>query len=415
MPEKISESKEFGSYQKVGRFNSAEQPFSIAMGHDEELDRNVWIFEGDGAIGRCKGDRKSVKRPCRLRILSEDSEHGNWHVTEAVNGTPMIDLWRHRKRCDWHSVRHNFMELANELGQAITDETLPAELSISQVWIDQTGRIKLVDRPVILDPNSKVVAGGVDRQEDDVHRAANLFNELLRAFTSWHSAPIHVLEFQKEWESRMRAESMGIEPFHWAERELADFADRPSTWRWDDRLGLLSVSFGVELPIYVFTVMATGYLMIIGFSLPAWLIGTITMVLGLTAATLNGFFFEGGVAMKISQVQVCRRRIYEAASRVRCGLRNLFVWAPYVMFFTCIVLVMKIVFASEQPNAPEVVDGLTVSAMGVASDQVSMDIIPVLFGLLISSCTLAVGFIWALCWPARAIPDLIVGTELIRK
>jgi hypothetical protein len=60
---------------------------------------------------------------------------------------PFASLVEDGKRVPWSTLRHWLHDLASELWEATRDETLPAELSLDQIWITAPGRAVLLDRP----------------------------------------------------------------------------------------------------------------------------------------------------------------------------------------------------------------------------------------------------------------------------
>ena len=226
---------------------------------------------------------------------------------------------------------------------------------------------------------------------------------------------MHVIEFQREFEMRVGMDLEGkVDHFQWAERELADFADQPANWNWDDRLGLLAVAFGIESPIYVFFTLVIGVLLASMLSgLGGLGIATLVTLVSSGIVFLMGYFCEGGLAMKFSGVDVCRNALKQKATRFRCGIRNFVVWSPLVLLLACMVVVIKI--AIDEVAAGQAMQGLQVSLDGSTNANVSNAILPPLIAMLPLSLLIFVGFFWALIKPARALPDLVAGTELVRK
>ena len=413
-PIKINQVGQFGTYQTIARYNQESSPVSVYLGRDAELARSVWVFHKDGALGEFSGDRKSLTRPCRLRVLSEGSENGRrWQVTEAVQGGPLVDIITALSNCSWESVRPCFLELITELDHAIDDQTLPQQLSLNQVWTNHSGHLKLLDRPLTL-PSQKML-GKVHSNPDPAKRAADLFSELLAVYSEQHSVPIHVIEFRNEFEARSRVAGPGEkEHFAWAARQLAEFADRPSNWNWDDRLGLLAVAFGSEFPIYAASVFMVGFLMI-SLSVPSPLqLGVVTFAAVAALAFAMGFVLNGGLAMKLSGIQVCRRRTNLTASRFRCGIRNLVAWILFIDLLVSLLVVIQIsLFSVEAGDA--VVDALGKSIVISGNSVGAAKSVFLLLGTLPALFLIFFGVVWALISPPRGLPDLVAGTKLIRK
>ncbi len=414
-PVKIRDFGQFGAYKTVARYNKPDQPLSVYLGRDAELERNVWVFHRDGALGEFEGDRKSVTRPNRLRLIMEGTDNDGWQVTEAVQGCPLLDIILKRKSCSWESIRHGFLELANELDYAIADQTLPKALSIDQIWIAQSGHIKLLDRSFELSESQQSSALRVHSNSDPMKRACDLFKDLLAVYSARHPVPMHVIEFRRELEQRT-SEGTTEQSDHlaWAARQLAEFADRPSNWKWDDRLGLLAVAFGSELPIYIASVFLVGFL-VTRFSEPSPLwFGTGVAAAVAALAFGLGFIFNGGPAIRLSGIQVCRPKSQVPASKIRGGMRNLIVWLPFISLFVMLLVLMQVSIMNIEPGDSVVVQNNNVSISRSGPAEVGLLVTLLLCSLPVILLIL-IGVIWTLIRPSRGLPDLVVGTELIRK
>ncbi len=408
-PAKIDVPERFGNVEAVARYSTQVDPNPVYLGKDPDLDRSIWVFTGPENLGTFQGDRVSVNRPARLKILASGAERTPWKTTDAVQGSPLVEMIAQRQHCPWTSVRGVLLELAAELDDAIEDKTLPAKLRINQVWVDQAGRTKLLDRE--LPVKEAKVQFAVHDDVDPVKRACTMFSELLEFYTQHHSVPMHVIAFQRQFVARThdglktRADNL-----NWANLQLAEFEDRPSHWQWDDRLGLLAVSFGSELPIYATTVFVGGFLLIGLLAGSPQQMGPALLCLGSAVAFLSGYLFDGGLAMRFSGIQVCRKGVRYAASKLRCGIRSVFVWLPFVAFVVALVLLIQLEFMKQGERT----DGLNIH-LSTAGNGTSMQSVYVLLCLIPCGLLIVIGIVWALLRPSRAIPDLLAGTELIRK
>ena len=407
-PAKMDEPERFGAVEAVARYSATTDPNAVYLGKDPDLDRSVWIFSGTNNLGKFEGDRTSVNRPGRLKILVSGTDRGSWQTTDAVQGSPLVEIMAQRTDCSWSSVRGMLQELVIELDDAIKDQTLPAKLRINQVWVDQAGRMKLLDRE--LPVKEAEVEFAIHDDVDPVKRACTMFSELLEFYTQHHSVPMHVIAFQRQFAARTNdGLKTRTDNLKWADLQLAEFADRPSHWEWDDRLGLLAVSFGSELPIYTATVFAGGLLLIGLLELSPLQMGPALLCLGSAIAFLSGYLFDGSLAMRFSGIQVCRKGVRYAASKLRCGFRNVVVWLPFIAIFAALVILIQLEFMKQSERT----DGLNIHI--VAGDSALMQSVFLLLGLIPCGLLIAVGIVWALLRPSRAIPDLVAGTELIRK
>lgn len=111
------------------------------LAHDPALRRRVWIQHYATARPMMEA-RRNVARPGRLRWLGGTAE---WNAFEAPGGQALTAFEKQSQ--PWASVRWWLADLAEELTAAEKDGTLPAELSLENVWITREGRAVLLDKP----------------------------------------------------------------------------------------------------------------------------------------------------------------------------------------------------------------------------------------------------------------------------
>ena len=113
---------------------------------DPVLRRTVWLLR------RTSPDlslaRRNLARSGRLRWLQKvEAGEATWDAFEATRGVAFSSLIEGGKRIPWGTLRHWLHDLAAELWAATGDQTLPAELSVDQVWITAQGHAVLIDEP----------------------------------------------------------------------------------------------------------------------------------------------------------------------------------------------------------------------------------------------------------------------------
>ena len=391
--------KSFGPYKTVGCFNEQRTP-NIYLGNDPVLDRDVWIFK-DIPSDSLSDARRSSTRASRLRVLHDGNLNSqNWYVTEAVKGMPLVEII-HRSEFVWTTVRPLLLELALELNNAMARDTMPTRLGIDHVWIDDMGRIKLLDFAVgpsrSLDPDSNPPA-----TEPSLQNPQNqLFLTLLGKFLEHHEAPLHVRKMQANLLALANEETM----LTTAISDLNQFADRASTWNWDDRLGVLAITSGFELGLMSALICFSGLACIaLNFQFLAIFLTTATT--GSLAAYLLGYYFRGGPAFQIADVAVLRSQTFQAASRTRSAIRNWLAWLPLILagsvFFFWTLEMMEQTFADSQGMQRDPSDSAPFAILLLAS-----------FAML--SFTTALNLLVDLLSPARGITDFLTGTRLARK
>jgi eukaryotic-like serine/threonine-protein kinase len=132
----------FGPYRFVGEV--ALEEWIVAI--DPVLRRQVWLLRRTSP--ELSPARENLARSGRLRWLQEvEARDETWDAFEASEGTPFSRLVLDGERVPWGTMRHWLHDLASELWAAKREGTLPAELSLDQVWITARGNAILLDRP----------------------------------------------------------------------------------------------------------------------------------------------------------------------------------------------------------------------------------------------------------------------------
>jgi hypothetical protein len=120
----------------------------LLLGEDPSLERLVWLRLRPADRGALPAVRKELARPTRPRWLAEGGKEGwHWDAFVAPAGEPLADLVARRGPLGWPATRPLLEQLAEELGAAADDGTLPGSLSLDQVWVHPPGRVQLLDGP----------------------------------------------------------------------------------------------------------------------------------------------------------------------------------------------------------------------------------------------------------------------------
>jgi uncharacterized RDD family membrane protein YckC len=119
---------------------------TLYLGEDPVLKRLVWVRLCASAGAATGAVRREVSRPTRLRWLAGGPQgDGWWDAFLAPAGMPLTDLVHPSQPWPWRDVRPVLEQLADELAAAEEDGTLPARLTVAQVWIRSDGRVQLLD------------------------------------------------------------------------------------------------------------------------------------------------------------------------------------------------------------------------------------------------------------------------------
>ncbi len=385
---KTTELGRFETLGSMGRFKNG----VVWFGQDTQLERNVWLFSNCELIDGDREQRKSreeLSRPTRLRMLHHESDPKELMVFEAIRGTPLLDVIQNRRKTQWQMVRGLLSDLAAELTQAVEDETLPKVLSPEQVWVTESGELKLLDCPIQTTNSSTEMD---DTETNPEERAVKLLQKIMQGMVGQIVLPGHVIDFCRELSSRDR----DLSTLQWTCETLRESSDMPSKWTWDDRAAVMASTLGIELvAMYTSSVIAS---ILLAWLIPAFLVKGLILVTFLTfgAFIWLAYHFQGGPVYHITDVEL-RTRDMKRASRLRCAIRSAIVWLPIAVVCFALVLQIRI---STQPSLdpPSIVFmvGLGLSA-------------------IVASTAVLVGALFALVNPMRGIQDFIVGTVLVRK
>jgi hypothetical protein len=118
----------------------------ILLGEDVALKRSVWLRLRSTPEPLGEAVRRDVRRPTRLRWLAGGRlDERRWDAFLAPGGCPLADYLSDGKPLSWPQVRPLLEQLAEEVTAASRDGTLPATLTLDQVWVQPDGRLQLLD------------------------------------------------------------------------------------------------------------------------------------------------------------------------------------------------------------------------------------------------------------------------------
>lgn len=404
-------SGDFKIVGELGRLGESSQPVHLAR--DESLDRDVWVFTVPEDSPFHHRARKSISRPSRVRVLDHhgDQSTGKTMITEAVKGMPMTEYLRLSPNLDWRSFRPVLEELVIELDRSMKDDSLPENLCLAQVWLDETGHAKLLEYPVNaiasgLQPNDPLA---LDRTQSKPDQSAwnnettelepnELIKAILNVFVRHQVAPAHVLTFREEIDVLMFED----EPMQRIAERLQELAEMPSAWRWDDRLGVLAVSAGLEMSIASSLLIVVAMLSSL-LELNPLLSGFLMFTLSSVIAILLGVFTNGGPVFQISGVMVRENKTLNPASKLRIAMRTWVAWLPLTLTVTLLGIIISS-SVSEVHHATETQEA-SISLMTILATLT--------FLMLAPMTLLAAGY--NILKPSRGLQDLVCGTRLIRK
>ncbi len=187
----------------------------------------------------------------------------------------------------------------------------------------------------------------------------------------------------------------------WAANQLADMAELPSTWKWDDRIGMLAISLGIEQSFISAALFICGFVAVV-LNFSTGMASAISVAGGFLVAAAFGFLFFGGPAIHLSGISVRRNRDLRPASRRRCCLRSVIAWAPWISFLSLFIYLLFHQINTDPSNLQNPLENSPLFLMFLLMSLILGAII--LFGVLV-----------AVVYPPRSVPDFLADTRLMRN
>jgi len=138
-----------GPFEVLGQLAAAGLD-RLLLGRDPSLGRRVWLWLRPADAPALSPARRELGRTTRPRWLAGGREEGpaaghQWDAFLAPDGGPLAGA---AGLLSWREARPLLGQLAEELTEAEADGTLPAPLSLGQVWIRPDGQAVLLDMAV---------------------------------------------------------------------------------------------------------------------------------------------------------------------------------------------------------------------------------------------------------------------------
>lgn len=373
-----------GNFEILGTLNQSGGK-DVFLARDSVLDRNVWLTESDARLSP-RGNATS--RPAQQKWLSsfQDQEGKSWDVLESVRGIPFWKLLSTRSP-DWPEISPLLAEVATEIKDSHPgDDSKDTAANINQIWIDENNQIKFVTQNLGIGQGDSI----------DESPSISVLNTLAEQTRRKCRVPFHFVEFTRE----LGAQDNSFESLSWASNQLSGFIERASKWKWDDRMGAIAISAGLEQLIFQAAVF-----------LVAFLLGNFTSISFFPALTLLGlvmlincfcigFFFRGGLVFHIIKLRVTRAKDGLLASRLHCGIRNLIAWSPMMLSFTLTASWVVVVTNGSFDKSEGLEHTLSFAAGAIGSYPMMMFYLGALIAIFI---------------PMNGLQDLVARTRLIRE
>jgi uncharacterized RDD family membrane protein YckC len=374
-----------GSFRLVGRVGMSGNTQVLAA-RDDQLDRPVWIYQDTEGLP-LSAERKRLARATRQRWLTEGTaeDSSDWQAFEALSGAPLSEVSRYA-HLPWEIACQIWSQTAEELQAALADHTLPEPLSVEQLWVDQRGTLKLSDFPLDQCGRARIS----ETESADV-RAMKLLCDVAQTCTDDDETPAEALDLMHELRRGGSSESGLIES---TSQSLRDIMGRPYRLRWDDRLGIVAISAGLETALICpAALIASSFMANYGTSMVLSVAPAI--IIGLAVVALVTYVTSGGPAFRLTKTSIRNNRSKRPATKLRASLRNLIAWLPIVTFHS---ILGPFTIASLQG----------VTEFGMAFALMGIFLVTQVFIQL-------VGILYAIVRPRRGLQDLLAGTCLVRR
>ncbi len=344
-PPALEECAQVGPYQ-VHRALASGTSGKILLGRDSTLDRPVWILLRTPDAPPPPPPRRALNRLTRPRWISGgDQPEGRWDAFTAPTGRPLRELVE-VAGLPWSDVLALLTDLAEELEAARGDGTFPPRLSVEHVWIQNNGRVQLLDP---LDWNDETpdhdqaAAAEFEPRGPDADELKALAFLLDVARTSLEggrtarrpadvAAPDRIRAAAPERAGVILERLAGVRPRYPSlaalRADLAAAAERPTEVGAPRRMAQIGIQAILLFP---------GLVAILALSCPKLRPGVFPWDLQVVLAvpliwTAWAILTRGGLSYPLTGLSLVRGD-GRFASRLACGLRTGLVWAPPLALF----------------------------------------------------------------------------------
>jgi eukaryotic-like serine/threonine-protein kinase len=379
LPERV------GPFRVLGQVSQTEHE-QMLLAEDPQLARRVWIWLRHVEGPALTEAQRTVSRGTRSRwVAGGINDSRRWDAFLDVDGAPLPAVVARGGCLSWAQTRPILEDLAEELAAACADGTLPARLTVDQVWIQPYGRVQLLVTDLGHEPSDNV-------QVRALHFLREVAVLALEGQQRPHTAPIVSMRARVPVHAELMLDRLlGVrEPDQSVgdlQLDLEATRDRPTEVTPLRRLGHLALTIGfMNLPFPGLVLM-----FVLGFPMAETtqdLVSPLALVFIAGCAgswVLWAVLFRGGLAFHRGGIAL-RRANGGKPSRLQCGLRAFLVWAPIALLLG---------FAH---------------SVGKYWPQEGM----LARGIWASALLLLIGYaLLALRYPTRSLHDRLAGTYLV--
>lgn len=317
---------------------------------DPALQRECWVVMRPKGAAPPAAESRELARDTRPRWLGGGEQGENrWDAYTAPGGCSLADL-AGASGLAWADARPLLEDLAGELAEAASDGTLPESLDVGMVWVEPDGTAILVDP--LATPGRTDRRPPADRALDLLRQSAALALEGGRHERERQGRPIRSavpIHARQVLDRLIGGPNAYTEPGAFRDDLIAKRDEVTEVDRTSRALHLavqaialfpgLSACLGVALFFLTGVYReesavteqewnALGYAGIEEWARDAAPAVGVTAGLVALAWVVCGALTSGGLTMRLAGLALVRRD-GRPASRWRCGLRALLVWAPF--------------------------------------------------------------------------------------
>jgi hypothetical protein len=137
-----------GPYRVRGALHSTPLE-QMLLGENVQLGRAVWLWLRPTTEQPVGSVRRAVDRTTRVRWVSGGAEGDQqWDAFIVPSGCPLSALMADGRRLSWPQFRGILEDLTEEIRASCAEGTLPQSLTSDHVWVDPSGRVQLIERPL---------------------------------------------------------------------------------------------------------------------------------------------------------------------------------------------------------------------------------------------------------------------------
>ena len=381
----------------------------LLLAEDPILGRKVLLQYRPATAPALEPARRILNRPTRLRWLSTGRQDDrSWDAFLAPAGCPLIDLCQTDQPLSWRACRSILEQLTAELVAACADGTLPAELSVEQIWIQPNGRVQLLDTVLAPAPSPEAPSPLTLFDERALRLVREATGLALEGRPGTESRLIHapVPEHAARILGRLAGGADGYTRLADLQADLAATHDSlPEVNRRLRAVHLVVLAVAVNLPI----LLMFGLTLVVvseerleqlpvfarmqlppspdEISVAVLVFGFVFLMAAPVLWVIWAFLWRGGITLRMMGLTLVRRD-GRRAGRWRCAYRALLVWLPPAILLFLAVL-LKVSDNAATPRA------LVLWALAL--------------GYLLACIGLA---LWV---PTRSWHDRLAGTYLVPK